>query len=60
MHSYILYLLSRPDLKDDHYGVVTQLLHKLGFVWGDFVSFLVHHVLQINLVEAISLVITNI
>ena len=41
-----------PYLKDDHYGVVNHLLHKLRFVWGDFDSVLVPHVLEINLIEA--------
>ena len=27
------------------------MLHKLWFMWGDFVSVLVHHLLQINLIE---------
>ena len=43
---------NQPDLKDEHYGIVKHLLHKLWFVWGDFFSLLVHHVLQINLIEA--------
>ena len=46
------FLAPIPELKDGHYDVVNHLLHKLGFVGRDFISFLVHHLLQINLIEA--------
>ena len=53
------FLSSKPELKDDHYDVVKHVLHKLWFVWGDFVSFLVHHLLQIDLIEAKSMMRMN-
>ena len=46
------YLMLRwPDLKSDHNGVVTELLHKF-WLMRPLLSFPIHHILKINLIEA--------